>query len=175
MVSPSINFDYVFVLILFIYVYIFCFLCVCFFSNKSLQFSFSPFILLLCTLILISGILNGQFQDEIEHLHCSWMFAKGLVPFKDFWQHHSPMIWLVLSVFLKKISPTPYIVIISRLFCVVVFFLIGLMGWQIAKTIWNKEARLSTYLLVLLSTAIYTECLVLRPEIFLGLFLLLGI
>lgn len=42
--------------------------------------------------------------DEMEHLHSSWLVDQGLWPYKDFWQHHSPMLWILLGP-LTRVMP----------------------------------------------------------------------
>jgi hypothetical protein len=42
--------------------------------------------------------------DEMEHLHSSWLVDQGLWPYTDFWQHHSPLLWIVLGP-LTRIMP----------------------------------------------------------------------
>lgn len=36
-----------------------------------------------------------QIVDEFEHLHASWLVSTGKVPYKDFFEHHNPLLWYV--------------------------------------------------------------------------------
>ena len=46
-------------------------------------------------LILIYAFVFSGFQivDEFEHLHASWLISIGKVPYKDFFEHHNPLLW----------------------------------------------------------------------------------
>ena len=143
--------------------------------GKKSQVSLVPFILINALLFLIWGRLIGVGHDEAEHLHCAWMVSQGLVPFKDFWQHHSPLIWVVLAPFFKILKPTIYIFEISRVFSFLVSSATFFIGWQIVKQVWREKARLSVYLLVLSSAAITGQFSYLRPDLFMLVFLLAGV
>src|SRR6267154_266877 len=39
--------------------------------------------------------------DEFEHLHAAWSFSKGLVPYRDFFEHHTPWLYFFLVPFFK--------------------------------------------------------------------------
>ncbi len=63
-----------------------------------------------CTIALL--ILAGTFairfnlfqtrwlsSDEFEHLHAAWCQSEGLVPYRDFFEHHTPWFyWLLLPL-----------------------------------------------------------------------------
>ena len=38
-------------------------------------------------------------NDEFEHSHAAWSVFKGLLPYRDFFEHHTPWYYLVLSPF----------------------------------------------------------------------------
>lgn len=33
--------------------------------------------------------------DDVEHLHSTWLVSEGLTPYKDFFQHHNPLMWYI--------------------------------------------------------------------------------
>jgi len=37
--------------------------------------------------------------DEFEHAHAAWCFFKGMIPYKDFFEHHTPWYYYVLRPF----------------------------------------------------------------------------
>jgi len=75
------------------------------FDKKSL-YHYSPIFLLLghllCGLIFClhvawrTGTLGG---DTLEHIHSSWLVFANFVPYKDFFQHHNPLLWYVFAPF----------------------------------------------------------------------------
>lgn len=38
-------------------------------------------------------------QDEFEHLHTAWSISKGMLPYRDFFEHHTPWFDFFLAVF----------------------------------------------------------------------------
>ena len=98
--------------------------------------------------------------DEIEHLHFSFLTAKGLVPYEDYWQHHLPLIWYFLSFislfpgFFYKIFAAR---IVQSIFWIYTIFLID-------KYSKNKNSWIITLSLVLAFP--YYDYISIRPEFF---------
>ena len=46
-------------------------------------------------------VLAHQFfdPDEFEHAHAAWCVFKGMIPYKDFFEHHTPFYYYALSPF----------------------------------------------------------------------------
>ena len=40
--------------------------------------------------------------DELEHLHGAWCIAKGLLPFRDYFEHHMPGMYYLLGWLLNR-------------------------------------------------------------------------
>jgi hypothetical protein len=39
--------------------------------------------------------------DELQHLHAAWSFQQGLLPFRDFFEHHMPGIYYLLAPMMR--------------------------------------------------------------------------
>jgi hypothetical protein len=52
------------------------------------------------------GWLHPLNWDEIEFYRATRWIAEGRVPFRDFWEHHSPLAWFVFAPF-SRLSDTP--------------------------------------------------------------------
>ena len=37
--------------------------------------------------------------DTLEHIHSSWLVYANFIPYKDFFQHHNPLLWYIFSPF----------------------------------------------------------------------------
>ena len=35
--------------------------------------------------------------DSVEHIHSSFLVALGYVPYRDFFQHHNPLMWFIFA------------------------------------------------------------------------------
>ncbi len=50
----------------------------------------------------IPVILRRHFDpDEFEHAHAAWCVSKGMLPYQDFFEHHTPWYYYVLSPFAR--------------------------------------------------------------------------
>ena len=56
----------------------------------TLYIAFS--IALLFWIVVYSGSTDG---DTLEHVHSSWLIFNKKLPYKDFFQHHNPLLWYV--------------------------------------------------------------------------------
>ncbi|HQO35867.1 MAG TPA: hypothetical protein PLG59_14485, partial [bacterium] len=49
-------------------------------------------------LIRIPEFLYRLFDpDEFEHLHAAFCTNQGMVPYRDFFEHHTPLFWIFLQ------------------------------------------------------------------------------
>jgi len=52
---------------------------------------------------ILSLFFQDAYPDEIEHLHVAWLIGKlGLVPLRDFFQHHTPLLWELLAPYYRS-------------------------------------------------------------------------
>jgi hypothetical protein len=48
---------------------------------------------------------TGRFDpDEFQHLHGGWCLAHGLWPYRDYFEHHTPWLWLGLAPFFALVD-----------------------------------------------------------------------
>jgi hypothetical protein len=60
----------------------------------------------LFTLLLALAALQWFRNDEIEHVHSAWYVLTGRLPYRDFFQHHHPLLWYVLAPLLLLLDET---------------------------------------------------------------------
>lgn len=53
---------------------------------------------------LMSVLLPTLNGDNIEHIHSSFLVATGEVPYRDFFQHHNPLLWYMFAPVAKLFS-----------------------------------------------------------------------
>lgn len=46
---------------------------------------------------LVIVYVPSQNGDNIEHVHSSFLVAMGQVPYRDFFQHHNPLLWYLFA------------------------------------------------------------------------------
>lgn len=126
-------------------------------------------------IILISSIgvlalfvcLNKFFHlDEIEHMHCAWYIKNGYIPYRDFFEHHNPLLWYLLLPLLYLAGDSANTLLLARLFmlCITVgtIYCSYLITSAISK---SKETGLICAVL-LFSTVLFMEKGVeIRPDV----------
>jgi hypothetical protein len=85
--------------------------------------------------------------DEFEHLHAAWLVAHGHTPFTDFFEHHTPLFYLLGAQFLPRHNST-YDTVLNLRFVALGFT--GLMiacGWLWLRRISALHGALAVILL----------------------------
>lgn len=61
--------------------------------------------------------------DDVEHLHSSWLVSEGLIPYKDFFQHHNPLMWYIFSPIMRIFAYNIIIFDVARAISTFVMFI----------------------------------------------------
>lgn len=102
-------------------------------------------------------------SDEIEHLHAAWLVSQGLVPFRNFWQSHSPMFWYLAAPLVEQFRSAT-VVFVSRAVAAMLFaMLAGAVGWVTWRVFRDRQAAVLAALLFF-ALAIRVEGAWLRPD-----------
>lgn len=107
---------------------------------------------------------SGIDQDEIEALHTAWKIYEGLTIYKDFFQHHHPLLYYILTPLITFFGTTLTTVFIARLLMIFNYFACGLVTYELMGTIIQSPLTqlLATYLL--LFSAGFSKLLEIRPD-----------
>lgn len=91
--------------------------------------------ILLATHLARSAIVAGTRRfnvDEFEHVHAAWYVLQGDVPYRDFFEHHHPLLWYLLAPLVALTEPSFDVLFVARGFmwlcfvgCSGLLFLIG--------------------------------------------------
>lgn len=65
-------------------------------------------------------------QDHAEHLHASWLVWQGEVPYRDFFEHHNPLLWYVLAPLMPLFYQNAIILYVAKIISAVVY---AIMFW----------------------------------------------
>ena len=66
------------------------------FDENSVIRIFKIFSALALLVALYAFVFSGfQIVDEFEHLHAAWLVSSGEVPYRDFFEHHNPLLWYI--------------------------------------------------------------------------------
>ena len=77
--------------------------------------------------LLLNSLLGiGDGYDEVEHCHAAWLIGKaGLLPIRDFFQHHQPILWDLLKLYYLFGGDGPEVLYFGRvLVCIAVLAII---------------------------------------------------
>lgn len=128
---------------------------------------------LLYWVVIYSGSGDG---DTLEHVHSSWLVYHGNIPYKDFFQHHNPLLWYVGAPFVGMYEYTLRAVDAVNLLTVTVTgvtvfyvyrlhknFLTNALGGLIASafcllpqdSLYNKDFKPDNYMTACLVIGIY--------------------
>jgi 4-amino-4-deoxy-L-arabinose transferase-like glycosyltransferase len=109
--------------------------------------------------------------DELEHAHAAWSLFRGMLPYRDFFEHHTPWYYYVLRPFFNWFdvdtsfqSATRFLVLgraLSLLFTIVSAALVFWLGrlWR------DRRTGLVAALLFLGQPFIFQKTLEMRPDV----------
>jgi hypothetical protein len=126
-------------------------------------------------ILLISGIgilaifvcVNKIIHlDEIEHMHSAWYIKNGYIPYRDFFEHHNPLLWYLLLPFLYLSGDSVNTLLIARLFMFCITLGIIYCTYLIASTVSNsKETGLVSVLLMFSTVLLMEKVIEIRPDV----------
>ena len=104
--------------------------------------------------------------DEIEHMHSAWYIKNGYIPYRDFFEHHNPLLWYLLLPFLYLSSDSVNTFIIARLFMFCITLGTIYCTYLIASTVSNsKDTGLISVLLMFSTVLLIEKGIEIRPDV----------
>ena len=117
--------------------------------------------------ILAAAWMGPIFDnDEAEHLHVAWLMSEGQLPYRDFWQHHTPLLWLGLAPVLRAMPPSAYVCDFARLLALLVTVLSGVLVLALARRVHGTVNIAAPAAMLWLAAVIPGESYNLRPDLF---------
>ncbi len=109
-----------------------------FFEKQLKDFDDAAFIRLLkifaltaMVIIAYMAVFSGfQIVDEFEHLHASWLVSVGKMPYRDFLEHHNPLLWFLSAPIVRAFYDNAIIFYVMRAISAGISVLIG---WYVYK------------------------------------------
>lgn len=129
----------------------------------------------LASAFYLYGIVIEPNGDNIEHLNASWIIWQGNIPYKDFFQHHNPLLWYIFAPFVALLIDNPNIFMIFNIISIAISCLIIFIQAKIF--IQNKVGSIPTLFMVAINISSYSIMLAsdYRPDLFMHLFIFLGL
>ena len=100
-------------------------------KNQLVRKSLFTFITICEALLLISSFfLFYTCPDHAEHLFSSWLIWNGEVPYRDFFEHHNPLLWYLLAPIVGLMVNNALILYVSRVLCGLMW---GVIFWGLYR------------------------------------------
>jgi len=133
-------------------------------------------IFLIISFLLRARLLRTRYidSDELAHMHSAWCVSQGLTPYKDFFEHHAPLLYYLLPP-LFSLCSGPEVIFIARgvmlLLTAAIVYLVFRIGLKVfgAAAAWLASFWLAYNFMFLAKT------LEIRPDVPAILFFLLGL
>lgn len=96
-------------------------------------------------------VLNRSLDpDESQHLHAAWMVSQGQVPFLDFWEHHSPLLYYFLAPLTRLFAESPAVYFAGRVAMLLPAGVALLLAYRLARRVSVRAAMAGVALLAFL-------------------------
>lgn len=128
---------------------------------------------------VIWTLLNSSILiwDDIEHLRVAYFISLGDVPYKDFFEHHHPLLWYFLWPLIKILPHSTVISIyIGRAISLLISFGTGYYFYQITKRfIGGKTVALLAIVLYFATMPAWYSLINIKPDVYMRLFYFMGL
>ncbi|MBQ8751327.1 MAG: glycosyltransferase family 39 protein [Alphaproteobacteria bacterium] len=120
---------------------------------------------------------SGLFMDNLEHIHASWLISEGFTPYRDFFEHHNPLLWYIFAPIVKFFGRQPIeIVYISRIIAILGYIYTLFLLYKVTVKYTNDKNLAKVSVLLCMSyPVIWYEVQNLRPDIFMYVFILMSL
>lgn len=136
-------------------------------------------LIMLCltgSLIIYSAFHKYFHNDEIEHIHSAWYVKHAFVPYRDFFQHHNPLLWYLTLPVLYLFGESLGALLAARFIMVLLLFGISGLTYLISATIAkSRETGLIAVALLFSSITFAEKAIEIRPDVPQVLFGLLSV
>jgi len=148
------------------------------------QGDFVYYLVLLATAGLLLGliplILHRFFDpDEFEHAHAAWCVSQGMLPYKDFFEHHTPWYYYALRPFFHwfdvaaRFESARHFLLFGRGLSLALSALSVLLVSQIGRVWENRRVGVLAGLFLVSQPVFFQKSIEMRPDV-LALPLFLG-
>ncbi|MBO5038576.1 MAG: glycosyltransferase family 39 protein [Alphaproteobacteria bacterium] len=125
--------------------------------------------------IYIYGVIVKANGDNVEHLHSSWLVWQGYVPYRDFFQHHNPLLWYLSAPLVAMLINTPDIFPVFNTISIATLSLIACFQYKILRL--NNNTKNASLFVAALSISSYSLLWSAnyKPDIFMFLMFFIGL
>lgn len=123
--------------------------------------------------ILYTETGNG---DNVEHLHSTWLVSQGKMPYRDFFQHHNPLMWYLFAPIVGHYRDAMALLDFGHAAGIVAGILTFFVVYKMCRRFFGASfiAAMAS-LLVLCPANYYIFCFNYNPDTFMALALAIGL
>jgi hypothetical protein len=110
-------------------------------------------------------------NDEFEHAHAAWSVSKGLVPYRDFFEHHTPWYHLALGPFFhwfavaESFESAKHFLLFARLLSLALTVLSAVLIFLVVRLGGSRRAGLFAGLFLIGQPVLMQKTLEIRPDV----------
>lgn len=124
-------------------------------------------LLAVLALLTLSLSVNRVFwDDEVEHIHASWYVQQGQVPYRDFFEHHHPLLWFLLVPLISLLGEGLAVLAAARLLALLMAAGIGWLTWRISRLAGGSAETAGLAVVILFANILFLPCVMeIRPDV----------
>jgi len=132
--------------------------------NKIFVIAVSILIMVSLLITLNHTLITNIDEDEVEHLHSAWYVFQGYSPYKDFFEHHPPLLWFLLAPFYLIFGETSTALLSAKIF--LWFFGAGtvLLTFMFARRLFDEKIAILSSFLVSINYYFVVAGFSIRPD-----------
>lgn len=145
---------------------------------------FRCFIAIFCAVLLfytlgfmIWTVFNTETGngDNVEHIHSTWLVFNNKVPYRDFFQHHNPLLWYVFAPFIGFITNQITLLDIAHSIGMITGCMTFFVVYKISVRFFSDKIPTILSILTLCAPYFYIYCFNYNPDTFMALFYAIGL
>jgi len=135
----------------------------------------STFLLVATVVLLIARlpVIPVRFfdPDELEHSHAAWSLFRGLLPYRDFFEHHTPWYYFALSPLFhgfavdQSFESARRFLIFARVLSLLLTGLSAVLAFRVGRLAADRRVGLLTALFLVAQPVLIQKTLEIRPDV----------
>ena len=113
--------------------------------------------------------------DNVEHIHSTWLIYNGKMPYKDFFQHHNPLLWYIFAPFIGLVGDVLTLLDVAHFLGLLAGVLTFGVVYKISTHFFAGKLATILSLLTLCTPYFYIYCFNYNPDTFMILSYTIGL
>ncbi len=104
-------------------------------------------------------------MDEFVFVRCAWLVSRGEVPYRDFFDHHTPLFYVLLAPIVGVLPERAATMVATRFAVLPLLAVLVVATWRLCRARASPRAATAATLLLLAYPAFVTRALEIRPDL----------